>query len=173
MNILDFVIRLGAALLMGAVVAYNPAPRGFPWGTRAPQEQAMPCSPRQLRAWAISEVEGTPDAAGNAKSARFNGQVHYSRRRLRASLRDARTPEDHDRLAAYFRARANEFSAKQAHEQQVLAEYLNNPGKYPSRYPTRGDVARNLAAYYGTQAREAYARASEQERVAAQMRAGR
>jgi hypothetical protein len=96
--------------------------------------------------------------------------THYSSKQLRTLVRNARTTEDHERLASYFHQRAVEFTAKEAEQQRALAEYLDSPGRYPTKYPTRGDTATGLAAYYRMKAREASALASEQERAADQIR---
>jgi hypothetical protein len=96
--------------------------------------------------------------------------VHYSNKQLRSLVRNARTAEDHERLASYFHERAVEFAAREAEQERSLAEYLDNPGRYPTKYPTRGDIATDLAAYYRMKAREANALASEQERGADQIR---
>lgn len=111
-----------------------------------------------------------------ANSARHNPPPmapHYSGRQLRTLIRNARTPEDHDRLASYFRALEREFHNRQARQQQALAEYLNGSVWFPSKYPARGDTARSLASYYGMKARKAALPALEQERLAAELRAGK
>ncbi len=94
----------------------------------------------------------------------------YSRRQLRVMVRGARTADDHERLAAYFRARATEYATKAAWEDRVLADYVRDAGREPSKYPTRGDVARDLAAYYRAKANHAGALAAEQAREAEQLR---
>jgi hypothetical protein len=111
-----------------------------------------------------------------ANSARHNPPPvapHYSSRQLRTLIRNARTPEDHDRLALYFRTLEREFHHKQTQQQQALAGYLNGSVWFPSKYPTRGDSARSLASYYGMKARKAARPALEQERLAAELRAGK
>lgn len=95
----------------------------------------------------------------------------YSSRELRDLVRNARTPEDHDRLAACFRTREGEFRAKETYHQEMLTAYLKAPWKFPAKYPTRGDIARDLAAYYGSQARKTGGLALEHERLAAEPRA--
>jgi hypothetical protein len=99
--------------------------------------------------------------------------AHYSGRQLRAFVRQAQTADDHERLAAYFESRASEYRAAQSRYEQILAEYLAAPQRYPSKYPTRGDVARDLAAYYAIQARNASAQAAEQKHMAERLRSGR
>ena len=41
----------------------------------------------------------------------------YKSRELRELVRNARTPEDHEQLAAYFRMREGEFRAKETYQQ--------------------------------------------------------
>ena len=96
--------------------------------------------------------------------------LHYSGRQLQTLLGSARTIEDHEHLAAYFRGRECEFRAKEAYEQQVLTEYLKDPARYPSKYPTRGDTARQLASYYRIQAQKSAGLALEHDRLAADLR---
>jgi hypothetical protein len=88
-------------------------------------------------------------------------------------VRAARTAEDHERLAGYFRARTAEFTTKAARQEQAFAEYIRNPGRYSSKYPTRGDLARDLAAYYRVKANQASALTSEHTSDAEQIRAAK
>jgi hypothetical protein len=110
-----------------------------------------------------------PDVADNSRNTPADSTVHYTRKQLRALVRGAHTAEDHKRLALYFRARAVEFSAKAAEQEQAFTEYIRNPGGYPSKYPTRGDVAKGLAAYYRMKANQANSLASEHTHEAEQI----
>lgn len=111
-----------------------------------------------------------PDRAENPRTTSADTTLHYSRKQLRTQVRAARTADDHERLAEYFRARAVEFTTKAAAQEHAFADYIKDPGRYPSKYPTRGDVARDLAAYYRVKANQANALASEHIRAAEQIR---
>jgi hypothetical protein len=114
-----------------------------------------------------------PDGADNPRTTPAAAALHYSRKQLRAQVRAARTADDHERLAGYFRARAVEFTTKAAEQEHAFAEYIRDPGRYPSKYPTRGDVAGDLAAYYRVKANQANALASEHMHEAEQIRAAK
>lgn len=96
--------------------------------------------------------------------------LHYSRKELSALRRDAKTVEQHEHLAHYFRLQERELLKKEAYQLGLLADYLTDPSRYPSKYPTRGDSAKSLAAHYHLQADKAAALAAEHERQAAQLR---
>ena len=96
--------------------------------------------------------------------------LHYSHRQLQTLLRNARTGEDHEQLADHFRAREREFRAREAYEQQALTEYLKDPARYSSKYPTRGDTAREMASYYHLKAQKSATLALEHARRATDLR---
>jgi hypothetical protein len=114
-----------------------------------------------------------PDDEDNQETTRAAPAVHYSRKHLKALVRGAHTTEDHERLAGYFRARAAEFTAKAVQQEQAFAQYTRDPEKYAPKYPTRGDIEKELAAYYRGKAKQANALAYEQMREAEQIRASK
>lgn len=138
--------------------------------------------------WLVSTIPGYPHPAASAGSraptassqalgaepgqaaVQPESRLSYSRKQLRNLLRDARTPRDHERLGAYFRMREREYRAKEVHEREALADYLKRAADYPSKYPTRGDIASGLAAHYDLQARKAAALATEHERMVTELR---
>ena len=105
-------------------------------------------------------------AASNQPATDTTRPLHYSHRQLQAMLKKARTDEDHDQLADYFRAREREFRAREAYEQQALTEYWKDPAMYPSKYPTPGDTAKVLASYYHLEAQKSAGLAVEHARRA-------
>lgn len=117
-----------------------------------------------------SATQTSKSDSASRSSADLVHQQRYSRRQLRALVRNVRTADDHATLAAYFRAQEREFRTKEAVQQELLQEYLKEHTKCPSKYPTRGDTARDLAAYYGLQAQKASRLALEQEELANKLR---
>jgi hypothetical protein len=122
---------------------------------------------------APADAHSEPDGTANSRNTPADSTVHYTRKQLRALVRSARTAEDHERLAVYFRARAFEFSTRAAEQEHEFTEYIRNPGGYPSKYPTRGDAAKGLAAYYRIKATQANSLASEHAHQAEQIRTAR
>ena len=78
----------------------------------------------------------------------------------------AKTPAEHEALAAYYHAKAQHFWVKYRKEEAALAEYYKNPERYPSKYPTEGDTARGLASYYERRAEKAAPLEDLQEKLA-------
>ena len=112
---------------------------------------------------------------GNARQAAVQAETgaRYNRKQLRTLLRAARTPEDHERLALFCRIKAREYRAREDRERRALADYLEHAANYSSKYPTRGDGARGMAAHYHLQAVKAAAAAAEHERIADALRGGK
>jgi hypothetical protein len=93
-------------------------------------------------------------------------QDNLTRKELRALIASAKTPADHERIAAYYRAEAQHLAAKHREHEEDLAEYYKNPSRYPSKYPTMGDHCRSLASYYKMAAERASTLADMHEKVA-------
>lgn len=92
---------------------------------------------------------------------------HLKRRELKTLLATAARPEDHHRLAEYYRSEAAKFKSKQAAHESEAQEYYRNPARYPvPKYPTMGQHCHNLAWYYGKKAAEATRRADLQDGLA-------
>ena len=89
--------------------------------------------------------------------------THKQLKNLTAS---AKTPGEHETLAAYYHAKAQHFWAKYQKEEAALAEYYKDPERYRSKYPTEGDTARGLASYYESRAEKAAALENLQEKLA-------
>ena len=93
----------------------------------------------------------------------YHKLTHKQVKNLTAS---AKTPAEHEALAAYYHAKAQHFWAKYRKEEAVLAEYYKDREQYPSKYPTEGDMAHGLASYYERCAEKAAARENLQEKLA-------
>lgn len=85
---------------------------------------------------------------------------------LKALSASAKTPADHERFAAYYRAEAQRLEAKHREHEESLSEYYKNPLRYSSKYPAIGDQYRNLAAYFKMAAGQAATLAEMHETVA-------
>ncbi len=92
----------------------------------------------------------------------------YTRKQLREMAAHARTTQDHERLAVYYRGQERFYRQKGAEQKQALEEYNKAPQSSHSKYPTPGHSARHLASYYTQQADKSAALASEQEKRAKQ-----
>ena len=90
------------------------------------------------------------------------------KKQLKALIASAKTPEDHMKLAAYYRGEAERLQAKQTEHQEEAAEYYKNPLQHPGpKYPTLGQHCRDLAYYYGKAAESARSFASGHEQMVA------
>ncbi len=94
--------------------------------------------------------------------------ARMSKKQLKALIASAKTPEDHMKLAAYYRGEAERLQAKQTEHQEEAAEYYKNPLQHLGpKYPTLGQHCRDLAYYYGKAAESARSLASGHEQMAA------
>lgn len=77
----------------------------------------------------------------------------YSRSEIKQMIRDAKTPEEFERLADYFDYRAMEFEEKSEQQEAELQRLLALP--YHARsYPSQVDSTRELIKRYKAQAKE-------------------
>lgn len=85
---------------------------------------------------------------------------------LKTLIAAAKTPEDHLRIAAYYRAQANEYLARQKEHLADEEEYNSNPQKYSTKYPTPAQHCRDWAYNDGQSAEKALALAEMHEAMA-------
>ncbi len=82
--------------------------------------------------------------------------------------RDARTPEEHQKLADYYRAQSKTLKEESSGWAAMAADYERNPASHPiPKFPTWGDHCRSLSRQYLKDARKAEALALAQQRLAA------
>mgnify|MGYP000844670351 CR=1 FL=1 len=93
-----------------------------------------------------------------------------TRKELKALIASAKTPADHERIAAYYRSESLRLATKSREHEEDLAEYYRAPWRYPGKYPTMGDHCRSLAGHYKLAAERAAARAVIHERLAQEVR---
>ena len=89
-----------------------------------------------------------------------------SKQQLKTLIATAKTPEDHLRLAAYYRAQENDYLARQKQHKADAEMYDSNPRQYPSKYPTAGQHCRDWAYNDGQSAKKALALAEMHEAMA-------
>lgn len=89
-----------------------------------------------------------------------------SKKELKTLIATARTPEDHLRLAAYYRAQANEYFARQKQHQADAEVYDSNPSQYPTKPISAGQHCRDWAGNDGRSAKQALALAEMHEAMA-------
>lgn len=93
-----------------------------------------------------------------------------TRKELKGLIASAKTAADHERIAVYYRAQAQQLEAKHREHEEDLAEYYRNPSRYPSKYPTMGDHCRSLAGYYKMAVERAANLAEIHEKLAREVR---
>jgi hypothetical protein len=108
-------------------------------------------------------------ALGAASRAR--GQETKSKltsKQLQSLIATAKTPEDHQKIAAYYRDMAAEAKANAAEHEKDLAAYNENPSTHPLAKASGGPAAhcRTLIRLYNDEAKEDLAMAEEHEQMA-------
>jgi hypothetical protein len=76
-----------------------------------------------------------------------SGQEHnekLSKKELKELIATAKNAEDHLRIAAYYRAQANDYLARQKEHLADEEEYNRNPQKYPNKIPDTGSALPRL-----------------------------
>ncbi len=66
-----------------------------------------------------------------------------SKEEVKALIATAKTPEDHLRIAAYYRVQADHYLAKQKEHLAEEEEYNGNPQRYSTNWPTMGQHCRD------------------------------
>ena len=79
-----------------------------------------------------------------------------SKAEVKELIGKASTPEDHQRLAAYFTQKAEKMEAEAVEHDELAKEYLNNPGIHAMKHPMSGNTAAHCR-YFAQAARKAAA----------------
>lgn len=120
---------------------------------------------------AVAIALGTFPASGNSQTATVQQAQRLNKKELRVLIANARSPEEHERIATYYRAEAERLTAMQRDHEEELAAYLKNPSSHPSpKWPTLDQHCRQLAYYYGKAAEKALALADLHDRMATAIR---
>ncbi len=110
---------------------------------------------------------GMAPASGSAQAATEQRTQKLSKKKLKTLIANARTPEDHERTAAYYRAEGEQLKAKQREHEEELAEYLKNPSSHPvPKWPTMDQHCRQLIFYYSKAAQKAFELADLHDQMA-------
>jgi hypothetical protein len=86
-----------------------------------------------------------------------------SRSAAKELISKASTPADHQRIAAYFRYKADVMEAEAVEHDELAAEYAKNPNGHDMKHPMSGKTAEHCK-YFAQAARKA---ASEDRLMAA------
>jgi hypothetical protein len=107
-------------------------------------------------------------ANGSAQAA---ATQQLSKKELKTLIANARTPEDHERIAAYYRTEGEQLKAKQREHEEELSEYLKNPSSHPvPKWPTMDQHCRQLIFYYSKAAQSAFELAELHDQMAKQVK---
>ncbi len=87
---------------------------------------------------------------------------------LEVALKTAKTPEDHQRIAAYYQEQAKKLQAKEKEERDLANYYLTHPSMYGKQYPTPYENHKGLADYYHQAGAQALEKADQQLKMAEQ-----
>ncbi len=93
-------------------------------------------------------------------------QVAANKKALWAAVAHAKTVEDHLRLAAYYRDRAEKLQERQRRAEESARYYLKYAINYRKQYPTPYENSEFLADYYRRAADDALAVAAAREEIA-------
>jgi len=115
----------------------------------------------------LAFVMGTVPVNGSAQAATTQQTQTFNKKELKTLIANARTPEDHERIAAYYRAEGEQLKAKQREHEEELAEYLKNPSSHPvPKWPTMDQHCRGLISYYSKAAQKAFELADLHDQMA-------
>jgi hypothetical protein len=82
-------------------------------------------------------------------------QPPLTKKEVKTLIQTAKAPEDHMKLAAYYRFQAKKLEAEAKDHEEMGEEYYKNPTAHViPKYPTMGQHCRDLAYYYGQAAKK-------------------
>lgn len=134
----------------------------------------MPRTKPAIGLLAIALTLGMPAFGAMAQTHATKQTQELSKKEVKLLIANARTPEDHERLAAYFRAEGERLKAEQQEHREMLDAYLKNPTSHPiPKWPTLGEHCRDLVFYYGRAAEQAFALANLHDQMAKEASGGK
>ena len=97
-----------------------------------------------------------------------NTNSKLTSKQLRSLIANAKTPEDHQKLAAYYRDMAAEAKANAAEHEKILAAYNQNPSTHPPAKAAGGPAehCRTLIRLFNDEAKEDLAMADQHDQMA-------
>lgn len=97
-------------------------------------------------------------------------QSSLNKKELNALIASAKTPKDHERLAAYYRSEEQRAKGKQAEHEEMIRRYRENPLSHRfTKVPSPEDHCRTLIRIFGDEARQDAALAEYHEKMAASL----
>jgi hypothetical protein len=108
-------------------------------------------------------------ALGAASQARGDDtHPKLTSKQLRALIANAKTPEDHQKLATYYRDKAEQAKAEAAEHEKMLEAYYQNPLTHPSAKARQApaDHCRTLIRLFNGEQKEDLALADEHDQMA-------
>jgi hypothetical protein len=89
-----------------------------------------------------------------------------SEKELSAALRSEKTPEDHLRISAYYKEKAQTLQRKEKEEQELADYFATHPSMYGKQYPTPYENHKWRAENYQREASEALQKATQHQEAA-------
>jgi hypothetical protein len=104
-----------------------------------------------------------PPGSGSAYAA---PQAISNDKELSVALKNAKTSDDHRRIAAYYEEKAQKLQQKEKEEQDLADYFAAHPSMYGKIYPTPYQNHKGLADYYHRAADIALQKAKEHQHAA-------
>ena len=96
-----------------------------------------------------------------------SSQPSLTKKQAEELARETSTPEEHLKLAEYYRAQSNALMEESRTWAAMADDYDRNPSSHPiPKFPTYGDHCRSLSRLYLKDARKAEAMALAHKRLA-------
>ena len=108
------------------------------FGRNSPREEARQRVERENTAL-TQEITGK--VAALAIVTPGAGGLLLSKQELKPVIANAKTVQDHERLAQHFDAKANQLEAEAKEHQELAAQYEANPTIHESKHPMSGQTA--------------------------------
>src|SRR6266566_8742522 len=89
-----------------------------------------------------------------AWAAAEQAQPALTKNELKAAITNANTPQDHKRIAAYYKAEANRMTAEAREHDELAAAYAKAADPHTSKHPMSGATA-DHCKYFADAARKA------------------
>lgn len=89
-----------------------------------------------------------------------------SDKELSTALKNAKTPDDHRRIAVYYQEKAQKLQAKEKEEKGLADYFATHPSMYGKQYPTPYENHKWRAENFHREATEALQKASQQQEAA-------
>ncbi len=97
----------------------------------------------QRSVFALLLILGVSTLGWGAPAATEDSQV-LTKAELKQLIATAKTPADHQKLAAHYREEAARFEERRTEHEEMLAAYENNRHQYRNKFPSMADHCRAL-----------------------------